>query len=578
MNTPLEYASRRATLLLVCMLLACPVAADEINVPNDKKTIQAAIDAAADDDTIMVEPNTYRETIALRGKNGITISGRETARTILKPATSSKPIFTLDDSSDITFKNFTLLQANIGVSITKSNDFRVSANVFHLGDTGVAVTVSSDSDGDITNNTFYKNRIGTQRAATDTRIKNNLFVENDTAISNNAASTSNISYNGYYINTNDGTVGSNNIAPGDPLFASVDNEDFHLQAESDAIDAGSSTDSSYDESVADLGTYGGGNADTYPYPVTGLAASIPIYDAVNYSLTLQWADNTDYRIRSYKLYSYIEGAESAFNMTAGIDVGDTTSYPLSGTVPVTVAPAAPTMITITPRDQSLTVTWSTVSGATSYELRYGVDSTAENIVSVGNVLSYVLSGLTNGTPYKIRVHAIAQATLHAVVTARNAIRESYALSNEFTVVVGPAYTSNASLEVAGSPEATVSYPQLPDEGCFIATAAYGHYSAPQVQALRDFRDAYLMHFDTGRNFVHWYYAHGPAGARILNDYPTLKIPVRAVLYPLVLGALFLTQAPGWTHALVLLGLIFMVAFAILRSRKKTPCAVSAQSS
>jgi len=40
-----------------------------ISVPKDYSTIQAAIDAAEDGDTIVAAPGTYRETINFKGKN-----------------------------------------------------------------------------------------------------------------------------------------------------------------------------------------------------------------------------------------------------------------------------------------------------------------------------------------------------------------------------------------------------------------------------------------------------------------------------------------------------------------------------
>lgn len=571
MNFPSGFLLCRSALYLLCLLIALPVFADEINVPGDKDTIQGAIDAAADGDTILVEPREYQESLSLRNKKRITLRGVETARTILKPAEISKPILTLEGTSRILVKNFTFLEAESGISITGSTDFSISANVFHLGSSGTAITVSKDSDGDITNNTFYKNSVGVKRATTDTWVENNLFSINQTAISDSSTTTTNINYNGFHNNADDGALGTNRVTISDAAFVSVDKEDFHLTAEAtDAIDKDASGD--------DLGAYGGANADTYPYPVAGLSVVSPTNDAVSYSLTLTWSDNTDYRVNGYNVYTYIEGAESAFNMAAGVDVGDITSHPLSGTVPVAAAPAAPQIATVTPRHQSLAIAWSATSSATAYELRYGIDSTAENILNIGNVTSHVLSGLSNGTTYKIRVHAIAQATLHAAVTAHDANgHESYSLSNEVTQVISPAYTSEASTEVTGMPEATVSYPLLPNEGCFIATAAYGHYSAPQVQALRDFRDRYLMKFSAGRAFVHWYYTHGPAGARVLNDYPVLKLPARIALYPLVLSALFFTQTLASIQLLAVLSLVLLSTIAVLRYRKRISCAGSARS-
>lgn len=82
-------------------------------------------------------------------------------------------------------------------------------------------------------------------------------------------------------------------------------------------------------------------------------------------------------------------------------------------------------------------------------------------------------------------------------------------------------------------------------GCLIATAAFGSELAPQVQALRDFRDGIALKTAAGASFMSAfnsvYYSFSPQVANYERDQPWLKGAVRASVYPL-LGILNLSTA------------------------------------
>lgn len=63
-------------------------------------------------------------------------------------------------------------------------------------------------------------------------------------------------------------------------------------------------------------------------------------------------------------------------------------------------------------------------------------------------------------------------------------------------------------------------------GCFVATACYGNYDAPEVLVLRQFRDDKLLQSFFGRVFVKFYYSVSPFFATLISKSDTLKKSVR----------------------------------------------------
>lgn len=70
--------------------------------------------------------------------------------------------------------------------------------------------------------------------------------------------------------------------------------------------------------------------------------------------------------------------------------------------------------------------------------------------------------------------------------------------------------------------------------CFVATAVYGSLDAPEVEALRAFRDQVLLRSPGGHWIVSRYYRVGPKLARHVGPRPTIRSCVKAVLDVLVL--------------------------------------------
>jgi hypothetical protein len=64
------------------------------------------------------------------------------------------------------------------------------------------------------------------------------------------------------------------------------------------------------------------------------------------------------------------------------------------------------------------------------------------------------------------------------------------------------------------------------EGCFVATACYGYYNAPEVLVLRAFRDNILMQNFAGRLFVKVYYFISPPLAKFISKSEKTKAFIR----------------------------------------------------
>ncbi|HEU4619846.1 MAG TPA: CFI-box-CTERM domain-containing protein [Gammaproteobacteria bacterium] len=552
-------------------------------VPTDFRTIQAAIDAANSNDVVLVEPGSYRENLSL--KSGVDVVGRETARTMLAPDDDMQPTVTIANVAGARFSNFTLLDASVGVSVAASTGIDV-ANVVFDGASDRAFVAAALSAVSLAHDVFFQNNSAVVRGDAGVEVVNNIFVGNTTTITTTLALVDpleNVRANCFFANRDLAGAGAGaGAVVGDPLFVDASAPDFHLLEGSPCIDIGPDLDI-VDETVADAGVYGGQFSDLAPFPVAQpqLAAT----GAVPPGISISWAPNLDYRVTnsvnpgSYRVYYKMGGAPtdnvpSAYDgrdagggtLPSPVEAGAATSFTLEGLTAESQPPVAPVLREATGRDQAVGLTWDAVEGATGYRVYFGTNAVTENRVEAGNVTSFAVTGLANGTPYRFAVSAVVQPSYTIAVTALDYTpdRHESALSMPATLAIGEPAEGPLSQELMATPEHIIPYPDLRDEsGCFIATAAFGAEWKPEVLALRDFRDRYLLTNTPGRWLVGRYYALSPPAARYLDAHAALKPLVRAALWPLVIVALI---ALDGSRPALAVALLLGVAAVVLRRR------------
>lgn len=259
-----------------------------LNVPSEYGTIQDAINASSDSDTVLVAPGTYIENINYSGKTVKIISSSGADFTFLTPAildsthilvVSGEGIGTSLEGFDISGSS-----ASICINVYNGSNFIIRNNTLHdYAGTGHVIRTQG-SDLHVSNNLFFKN-IGISciwqwGLGGYTEIYNNTLDSNYGGIAgfygdvhNNVITNSEeyginldnssfgtVDYNNVYnCNINyyyPESIGNNNTST-DPLYVDPSIKDYNLQTGSPCIDAGNPEPSFNDPdgSTNDIGAF-----------------------------------------------------------------------------------------------------------------------------------------------------------------------------------------------------------------------------------------------------------------------------------------------------------------------------------
>ena len=204
------------SILVMFLVSMCSfVHADILRVPERYDTIQDAIDAADDDDIVLVDDGTYEESINFSGK-AITVRSENGPHNtkIISPDNSSTIVFTSGEVETSVIEGFCLMlpAASINSQIyCQSSSPLITKNIITVGPIGI--NVEDGGSPLIINNTIVGNRkqgIRLEGERTSPIIKNNIIVGNWSGIYAFNGADPIIDYNNVWDNASGGYRGSRN--------------------------------------------------------------------------------------------------------------------------------------------------------------------------------------------------------------------------------------------------------------------------------------------------------------------------------------------------------------------------------
>jgi parallel beta-helix repeat protein len=159
------------------LLLAPLAAADTLHVPQDFATIQAAVDASADGDTIVVHKGTYSEAVVVTGKTGLLISGSGKP---LIDGTGSEDALTLVGCSNVEVRGLRLTGGSVSdLHVTDSQQLELHHCT--IGEAAqIAIFIEGSSEVQVHHNTLVGAGAGWPEAGVRAGDSDHVTVEHNT--------------------------------------------------------------------------------------------------------------------------------------------------------------------------------------------------------------------------------------------------------------------------------------------------------------------------------------------------------------------------------------------------------------
>lgn len=107
-------------------IVAWPATAKEIKVPQDFPTIQAAVDAADEGDTITVGPGLYQENVVIAKR--LTLQGAGVDQVTIAAADPTRPTLVIHVAQGVVVQGFTIIGGYDGVRIESRAQAALTAN------------------------------------------------------------------------------------------------------------------------------------------------------------------------------------------------------------------------------------------------------------------------------------------------------------------------------------------------------------------------------------------------------------------------------------------------------------------